>query len=435
MAMTEDKLRDFVRLYRLCGKPSISEESFSYKTENAERNIVQALHDFLVHSEGDITHLISGEDQISVPFLMADHANKPLSFNCHVPSQGFHKTFEMFVKDTPSLHKGSIPSVFYIGEKDYFHGQSDVPPEIQKIGRTCRLIAFLGKVITHLEEKAKHIRFVLLTHDKDTHSARKQIFETCFQYSDVTNISELEQLEQIVDEQDLHRNERFAIFRNTLAEFLEKEPDSKKRFIFILKHFDQLIEQFDLNYETYINRFAFEKFEMEVVSKSDELLKKLNTTLNDIVTKVLVVPAGVLALKALGGDNDISTSLMVLFAIVAISVVLTLLVRHQFSTLKQIGKNIDFVFSKFNKGEGGAIKIARENKDLLVKKKNSINKYLWVFIVIVWMPFLLCFVFLLKEFSFEAIWGEFASWFTILITRCCDCFQSDSTITDPNIVS
>lgn len=425
MATIEEKLRDFVRLYRLCEKPSIVEDSFSFQTDKAGNNLLQALHDFLVHSEFDITGLVSGGNPVLIPFKVSDYLNQPLSFNCQIPSQGFYETFEMFVDNTPSLHKGDIPALFYIKDCDYFHGQGETASDFHRIDRTCRLINYLEKIITHSETKTNHIRFVLLTHDKDTQSARKQIFESRFQYSDTRKLSELEQIEQIVEEKDLHHNERIAIFRNTLAEFLEKESDPEKRFTYILKNFKELKEQYDLNYETYINKFAFDKFELEVVNKSDELMQKLNTTLNDIVTKVLVVPAGVLALKALGGKNSISTDLILIFAILAISVVLSLLVKHQFSNLNQIEKNIDSIFRNFRTGATKANQTAQDNKKLLIQKKNFIYNSLWVFLAVVWLPFLFCVILSLKAHSFEAIWNEFSSWFTILFMRCCESLQDD----------
>lgn len=420
------KLKDFVCLYRLCGKPPISDESFSFATDSADIKILQALKDFLGHSEEDVTGLSSSGQTVFVDFSISDFIDKQLSFNCEVPSKGFHESFESFVNDTPSLHKGDMPEQFYIRERDYLHGQGEVLPEVQKIDHARNLVAFLEKVITHSEEKANHVRFVLLTHDKDTHSARKQIFETNFHFSDIQELTGLEQLKQILYERDLHRNERFAILRNTLAGFLEKEPDSNNRFAFILKHFGELKEQYDLNYETYINKFAFNKFEMEVVSKSDLLLQKLNTTLNDIVTKVLVVPAGLLALKALGGSNCLTSDLMVVFAILSISLVMTLLVLHQFSNLKQIECNIQSVFRDFNKGGDNAKKIAQDNKKLLLRKKSFIHWSLWGFIAIVWLPCLLCLAYLFKEYSFDTIWTELKELFCSFIVRCSECMNKET---------
>ena len=281
-------------------------------------------------------------------------------------------------------------------------------------------------------DESNYTQFVLLTHDKESLAARKQVFETQYQYSEIRKLSGLEQIEEIAEKEDLHSSERVVVFRSALAEILERERDPRKRFTFLLTHFDELKEKYDQNYETYINGFALDKFKMEVVTKSDELIQKLNTTLNDIVTKVLIVPASLLALKALGGDNNITADIMVTIAIIAISFILTFLVRHQFSNLAQIGDNIETLFKEFDNREGKACTFARENKQKLLQKKAAIRKYLWAFIIVVWLPSFLCLAYLLKRYSFETIWHELYSWVVIFKSRCCECFRETASAHEPN---
>lgn len=429
---TAQRLKDFVRLYRLCERPPIAADSFAYSAASADDTLILALNDFCKHSENDITGLVSGATRLTHPLRVNDHVGKPISFSCQIPANGFHEDFAAFVRNTPSVHKGALPEIFYISEKDYLHGEGEVIPEIEQVAKTCRLITFFDKVITHSESQDKHIRFVLLTHDKQTLTARKQVFETRYEYNEIRELPGLEQVEEITEKDDLHSSERIVVFRNALAECLEKESDPAKRFAFLLEHFGDLKEKYKQNYETYINGFALDKFKMEVVTKSDELIQKLNTTLNDIVTKVLIVPASLLALKALGGENNITTDMMVTIAIVVISLILTFLVRHQFSNLGQIGENIEVLFKEFANREGKACEFARENKHELLRKKATIYKYLFAFIIIVWLPSLLCLAYLLKRYSFESIWDELASWITIFKSRCWECFKGAASVSDPN---
>lgn len=429
---TDQRLKGFVRLYRLCERPPIVEDSFAYSADSADDTLILALNDFCKHSENDITGLASGATRLTHPLRVSDHVGKPISFSCQTPANGFHKDFTAFVQNSPSVHKRGLPDVFYISEKDYLHGEKGAIPEISKVEMICRFIIFLEKVITHIDPKDKHTRFVLLTHDKETLTARKQDFETRYEYSDTRELPGLEQVEEIAEKDDLHSSERIAVFRNALAEILEKEPDSKKRFVFLLRHFDELKDKYQQNYETYINRFALDKFKMEVVTKSDELIQKLNSTLNDIVTKVLIVPASLLALKALGGDNNITADIMVTIAIFAISVILIFLVRHQFSNLAQIRVNIRTLFKEFaNRGEK-ACTFALENEQKLLKKNAAIRRYLWVFIFVVLLPPLLCLVYLLQQYSFEAIGEELYSWLTIFTARFSEYFNPAANGLDPN---
>jgi hypothetical protein len=431
MSVIDNILRDFVRLYRVCGRPSIADDSFSYSTDSATDNLIQVFNDFCVHSQQDITSVKVSGVLASPPLEVCD-AGKTLAFNCHVPSSGFHENIGSFVKKTPSLHKGVMPTMFYISQIDYFHGESEVVDEIDRIARVCRFISFLGKVLTHSEDKANCTQFILLTHDKGNQSARKQLFETRFEYSDIVEPIEIKLLEEITEKEDLHSTERVAVFRNTLAEFLEKEYDPKRRFAFLLKNIKNIINDYRQNYETYINGFALNKFKMEVVSKSDELIQKLNATLNDIVSKVLVVPASLLALKALGGSNDITTDIMVTFSIIAISILITILVWYQFSSINQIEENIKLLFKEFDNREGAAADVARENKKRLLQKKYNIKIYLFIFMFIVWLPSMFCLAYLLKEYSLVVIWNELSSWITIFKSRCCECFRADpNAITKP----
>lgn len=428
MSHIENKLNDFVFLYRACGRPPIKDDCFSYRTDSVTDNLIQSFNNFYLNSQQDLTSVTVSGTLTSPPLEVSDKG-KSLSFDCHIPASGFHQDINSFVKSTPSLHKGAMPPVFYINQIDYLHGECAVIDEIDKITRVCRLISFLKNVLTHSEEKTNFIQFVLLTH-KGNQSVRKQIFETRFEYEDIIGQIEIELLEEITGKHDLHSTERIAVFRNSLAEMLEKEYDSQRRFSFLLKNFNDLLNSYKQNYETYINGFALNRFKMEVVAKSDELIQKLNTTLNDIVSKVLVVPASLLALKALGGSNNITTDIMVTFAIIVISFILTILVWYQFSNLKHIEENIKTLFKEFDDKNERAAEFAQENKDKLLKKKRFIKRCLVAFIFIVWLPSILCIAYLMKAYSFAVIWKELLSWITIFKSRCCECFRAD-----PNVIT
>ena len=201
MSNGDNMLRDFICLYRQCGRPPVSDGYFSFSTKRASETLISALNKFSARAADKIIGLSSGKNILQTPLKAGAHSNQPISFDCFIPANGFYQDLPAFVKKTPSVHKKEgLPDVFYISERDYFHGEKEVISEIRQVEEICRLIRFLEKVITHSEDRPNHMRFVLLTLDKDNNSTRKQLLETRYDYSDVTELVGLKELEQITQE-------------------------------------------------------------------------------------------------------------------------------------------------------------------------------------------------------------------------------------------
>ncbi|MBF0402260.1 MAG: hypothetical protein HQL90_16025 [Magnetococcales bacterium] len=139
-----------------------------------------------------------------------------------------------------------------------------------------------------------------------------------------------------------HKKEKHGILKRILAERLRNDqPDA--RFVRLLERLDEIRERLNVEYQTFIREFSFDKIREEVEDRKLEYMVKLNNAISDIQNKFLAVP---IALLLASGQMEnvhgwsIKNSL-VLFGAVAFTIILQLLLRNQRHTLDAVKSEID----------------------------------------------------------------------------------------------
>jgi len=400
--MNKQVLESFVYIYRHAGKPPFDESGWlSFALVNRTAPFLTAIKNYAEKACPDDISISQRHNRIDIQNIGEQQGI--LDFKISKPSNRYYETINDFLKESNAI-KGEIPDYYYIQECDYLCGD-EKKTEIIYIEQMSSLVIFLKETLTHTVPEPTKLQFILLTHDKNN-IAQKILLTTNCKKNNLVELEGFEDFRQRFEIDDSHKPERLSVFKQSLAELLASEPDESKRFPRILNNFSELKEIYNFNYESYIGKFSFNKLKAEIVAKSNELIKDINSILNNMASKTLVAPISLVALKFVNSESD-KIQWFIFVGLVAISLVLSTVLYHQFSNLKHLKENISGVFSDLKSHQDcGKVKnckveeLANKNQNRLQKKLVFLKRSFVFMGIIIWLP---VFLFLFYKFNAEIV--------------------------------
>jgi hypothetical protein len=278
-----------------------------------------------------------------------------LSFTLCQPALAFENIERLIGKHKP-INKGVMPKDFYLIDSNLLYSEleDETEPNLCTLVLICKFISFLKSVLPHTESTETHLNFVLFSRAKETKKLEKITFSSKFDEQDLSvDLSKLNLLLELEENDDLHSYERITVFNNSLYELAGKAHDNKHTFTYILKHFDKLIELYKNNYDTYINNFHLEEFKKEIVESYSKFSDEIDVKVEHLAIKVLAVPAISTAILFL--KNGSSNTFLIGSILTVVLLITFLQSDWTADSLLRIEQSINDIYKKFdNKNEQGA---------------------------------------------------------------------------------
>ena len=191
---------------------------------------------------------------------------------------------------------------------------------------------------------------------------------------------------------DPHYSSKVAVFRVSLAEFLNKRPVGLPAFSYLVLQWDDFTNVFIKNLDTYLSGFAFHKAKREVAEAELKIADEFSKIIIDITGKLLGIPISIVAAIAITKSTSVLEGLMIVIGLGLATLIFSGTVGNQQRQLQRIihAKNV-----VFNALEGkqevypDELKTAiTEMKTGLDKNEDKLRSLLWLFRCLSWAPFI-----------------------------------------------
>ncbi|WP_140919472.1 hypothetical protein [Limnobaculum xujianqingii] len=141
-------LKSIVELYRLLGKPTFNEESYSFEIETTYTNKIHEIlcaikvHDPDSTDWGYFSEIVIDDEQYDDHDVIPTSGNK-IFLSIHIStgtSSSFFINIKDFIKKTPHLNTGKLSNEYYLIEEDYYPDDENKPKEVEKLEKICTFI-------------------------------------------------------------------------------------------------------------------------------------------------------------------------------------------------------------------------------------------------------------------------------------------------------
>lgn len=178
-----------------------------------------------------------------------------------------------------------------------------------------------------VDQKAKKSSTVVSFDPSQIHSS---VIESLI--SSITSPSRL--LESCTQE-DAHKGEKLSTMRVSIIQLAE---DQGLTFVDFLEFGEELLNNFHVNYETYLRSFSFEEFVKDLEDDVGDFTNKVEEQIQGFYVQALAVPGAVILASALrGAEKNISLALIFSAALALFLVFRSLVSKTKF--IKRIAEN------------------------------------------------------------------------------------------------
>jgi len=207
-----------------------------------------------------------------------------------------------FAKDLDDLlrcarYKLNEPKLYYIADKDFYNIENKHCESIEEYRNTIILIKIIKDIAAdHFENNSEIAKAIILCKSKI-------IIPIKYQVSDLIL---LDGIDELLTELSIapQLNHKIEIFKNTLCETLINIP-MEERFLYITKHFEDIRQRYEDNFNLFMSDFSFDKIKQEVEERKIEYVNKLNDIVSDIQNKILGIPISLLLVSTqISSSND-----------------------------------------------------------------------------------------------------------------------------------
>jgi hypothetical protein len=405
------EFKQLVELYRQLNRPVLDGDRFSAELLclNENKGSLENLwsskkFDLEISFDNETVDTESGDD------FPQDITNKNIDVSVSLPQTGngkFYKNIRHWITSTESLSRGLLTPNTYLIAEDLLVDESEHSDDLNCVIACCNLINKLGEIAHYHDEKMTSggpFRLVFVVPGKADKSFYPVVLETLLSTEILGYQPDVGIIENIMQEQSdnrIHALERIATFRMALAEILKKAPNDKEAFVYLVQHWDEVLDGFQKSWESYINGFSFQKLKAEIAEKQAGFSQKMTDVVASLSTKLFSLPiaiAGVAVLEKQGSEIGnwfyvVGSSLTTYLVLSAINI--------QEKNLENIKKSCDLAFSEYqdreNQGFSGIQVELTEVIKSLEKMVSNLNGVLRLYRWLSWIPVFTAIIYILYK--------------------------------------
>lgn len=387
-------------LYRLLDRPTIERGSFS-ATVDANKEINILVEKIWEINSSLFEDILIDDSEVSSPKDQNKVGSK-LEFKIKIPTGGpekFYHSILDLISGAPQISRGKLPQEFYLLEENYLHGNDIEIESISKLSTVCEIINKLSNLAHYHVEKpgAGHYKLIFMQQEESVSKANVLELETIVDGSmlDLPSL-DLGIFNSFKEENltsDPHYISRVGVFRVSLVEFLKKSRTSPPPFLNLLINWDDFVNLYNKNLETYLSGFAFHKAKREIAEAEFNIAEQFSKITSEITGKLLGIPVSLAAAIAIIRTENILESFLIVSGLSLATLIISGTVGNQQRQLERISHAKDVIFNSF---EGRQDSYPEDLKNKISEMKlgledneKKLKRLLWIFRVLSWSPFLL----------------------------------------------
>lgn len=387
-------------LYRSIGKPPIQGGTFSSKVK--ERDDVRILIEKISKNNFSLFEdILIDNSELSSPPSQIDFFST-IEFKIKIPTgapEKFYNSIEDLIQSVPQISRGELPQEFYLIEEDYLHGRDDEIDIVKKLSALCEIIKKLAKLAHYHVEKAGsgHFKLIFMQQEETVSKSNVLELETILDRSmldlpsfDLGIFNSFTEGSLISDP---HYISRVGVFRISLVEFLKKTGTRSVPLYDLLSGWDNFINLYNKNLETYLSGFAFHKAKREVAEAEFNIAAQFSKITSEITGKLLGIPVSLAAAIAIIRTENILESFLIVSGLSLATLIISGTVGNQQRQLERISHAKEVIFNSFEGRQDSYPTDLRnkinEMKTGLDRNQKKLTWILWLFRALSWVPFVL----------------------------------------------
>lgn len=228
------------------------------------------------------------------------------------------------------------PSRYYLWQPARAKDDANVPIGVTRYRKVLALINLLEESAAYLDRSKAELVFI-----------QDGRFDVSVRYAATDLVDPLgdaiDKLFELFGDK-LHRDQKLAMLANAVQRTTERvEP--RVRFVELLRHLDDVIQQVTESYRLFCSNFSYEKIKNDIQDAHIEFTAKIHKTFSDIQNQLLAVPVATVIVatqmkQAHGHDGQFWINTGVLIGSAIFVVLFCLLVLNQWHTLTVIADEI-----------------------------------------------------------------------------------------------
>ncbi|MBN3759876.1 hypothetical protein [Burkholderia sp. Ac-20365] len=333
---------EVVALYRALARPEVDENGryvFVGAVDAEMQRLVDASNQ-LDAAYGEVDYFRQGDGQLRIEVSL------PQGSNGH-----FYNTFSAFFR-TPSIAFGVLPTDFYIADLDYYSGDTTKPTKLEEVEK---LVDFIRMLSEFAEDRltfgsgANRLLFVLPS--DGSKPQRTLVLEVSPEEAALDNtLAHLHLLELLVDGSNakkMHVEERRLVMKSAISDVLASAGADTNRLTHLCKEWREVLLKYRHNFQSYINKFAFDEIRKKIADSEIEYASKLSGVFGDIGGKLLALPLSLVALIALDDAKTTSAFFIGCLGLAIVSVVYFIILRNLWLAADRLKASFELAFSPF----------------------------------------------------------------------------------------
>ena len=285
----------------------------------------------------------------------------------------FFQTKEQFIKQ---FKYSECEYPFYIYEINYRSDESDVNEFIDNYRTVILLIGLLKANSNYIKNEYDDLELVFLRN-------KLCVLPVEYESVDIQNIESIENFRKEL-ESGIDKETKKEIFISELLNELFKVSENQ-RFRYLLQNYSSIYQTYMVSFSFYIEKFSFQKVKNKIEKDRIEFIRRIHTTLNEIQTKLIAIPAAILFIgtQLKEHDNGLHNTFLFVGALV-FSILFEILLRNQFRIIEIVNRDIKAskeYYEGLNYSNNQLVIIYRELKSEYCRQLI----YLWIIRVIIWI--------------------------------------------------
>lgn len=388
-----------VDLFRAAGRPIITAGAFSASMaftpdtikliSNAREASINVFDELLIDERE-----VFDNDPLPITGNKIDFVIRPPQDSAN----SFHASLKEFLKSSPQISRGEIPTDFYLINEDYFSGDDICSPKISVLSAICDLIKKLSQLANYHDSKATSDHYKLVfVQPGELRQISPVVLETQIIEKMLENeIPDLEILDELCTDSaksDAHYNEKIGIFWTSLTEFVEKKCQHKNSFFNLVKYWKEFIVSYRNNLGTYLSGFSFHKAKREIAEAEFGIAEQLSKITSDIAGSLFSIPISIAGTIVIFKTENTTEICFILFGLLLIIPIIFGIIFNKKNQLKRIEHAKGIIFDSIEGKKQSYPENLKNAIDSMIVNINSsivqLKRWLNVYLAISFAPFVL----------------------------------------------
>lgn len=336
--------QNVVQLYRALGRPAVTGD-FTYSYDGPIGPGVEALIRACEaqdqrFGETEVLGLTATTAKLEVVLPQGDVGR-------------FYLSAKKLLVTALSITSGIVPENFYLIDENYFSGDVSKPAEVKAVESLAMFIKLLTEFAedNHGLSSGGQQRLLFVLPPDGRIPQRTVVIPIVLQEEAIENelnhFRILESLLNSANDKKIHIEERKIVMKIAIGDVLANAEAETNRLTYLVRHWQEVLRKYRHNFQSYINKFAFDEVRKKIADAEIEYASKLGGVLGDIAGKLLALPVSLVAIIALEQANSGFAFWMGCLALFVVSIIYLAVLHNQRLQVIRLKSSFDLVFSPF----------------------------------------------------------------------------------------